>query len=163
GDKKPDDAWIDKLAQTVYASGRGEAADAAAAALAEGMAPEAVAEAIALAANRLVLRDPGRQKADGFKGVGSVHPDPVGVPASDRANAWRNIARGSSPRNAAASLIIAAYHTAGQQGYAKREPLPWAEHLEKITAKDAAALLREAEDAIKAGDQARACAAVQRY
>lgn len=163
GTRQPDDAWVEQLAQTVYASGRVEAADAAAAALAEGMAPEAVAEAIALAANQLVLRDPGRQKADGFKGVGSVHGDSVGVHASDAANAWRNIARVSNARNAVASLIVAAYHTAGQQAYAQRKPVPWAEHLEKITAKDATTLLREAEDAVKAGDQARACAVVQRY
>jgi hypothetical protein len=163
GDKKPDDAWVEKMGQTVYGSGRAEAAEAVAAALAEGMAPEAISEAIALGANQLVLRDPGRQKADGFKGVGSVHGDSVGVHASDAANAWRNIARVSNPRNTVASLIVAAYHTAGQQKYAGREPLPWAEQLEKITAKDAPALLGEAEDAIKAGDQARACAAVQRY
>jgi hypothetical protein len=163
GDKKPEDAWVEKMAQTVYSSGRVEAADAVAAALAEGMAPEAVGEAIALAANQLVLRDPGRQKADGFKGVGSVHGDSVGVHASDAANAWRNIARVSNPRNTVASLVVAAYHTAGQQKHASREPLPWAEQLEKITARDAAALLREAEDAIKASDQARACAVVQRY
>src|SRR5262249_13605646 len=152
-----------KMAQTVYGSGRAEAAEAAAAALAEGMAPESVGEAIALSANLLVLRDPGRQKADGYKGVGSLHGDSVGVHASDAANAWRKIARVSTPRNTVASLVVAAYHTAGQQGYAKREPLPWAEHLEKITSKDATELLREAEEAIKASDQARACACVQRY
>jgi hypothetical protein len=163
GDKKADDAWVEKMAQTVYAGSRQEAADAAAAALAEGMSPEAIGEAIALAANQLVLRDPGRKEAVGVKGVGSVHGDSVGVHASDAANAWRNIARVSSPRNTIASMIVAAYHTAGQQGYAKREPLPWAEHLEKVTAREAAALLREAEDAVKAGDQARACATVQRY
>jgi hypothetical protein len=163
GDKKAEDAWVEKMSRTVYGGSREEAADAAAAALAEGMSPAAIGEAIALAANQLVLRDPGRQKADGFKGIGSVHGDSVGVHASDAANAWRNIARVSSPRNTVASVIVAAYHTAGQQGYAKREPLPWAEHLEKITTKEATALLREAEDAIKASDQARACAAVQRY
>jgi hypothetical protein len=38
-----------------------------------------------------------------------------------------------------------------------------AEHLEKITTKDTAALLRETEAAIKDKDQARACALVHRY
>src|SRR5262249_33535344 len=53
GDKKADDAWVEKMGQMVYGSSRAEAADAVAAALAEGMAPEAVGEAIALGANML--------------------------------------------------------------------------------------------------------------
>jgi len=87
----------------------------AAAALAEGMAPEAVAEAIVLAANRLVLCDQGRPKewAEAAKPIGSCHGDSVGVHASDSANAWRNIARVSNPRNTVASLMVGAYHTAG--------------------------------------------------
>ena len=79
-----------------------------AAALADGIRPEAVGEAISLAANQLVLRDPGRRKeqASAGKPVGSVHGDSVGVHASDSANAWRNIARVSNPRNTVASLIV---------------------------------------------------------
>jgi hypothetical protein len=163
GTRKADDAWVEHLAETVYGGGREKAADAVAAALAEGMSPEAIGEAISLAANRLVLCDPGRQKAEPGKPIGSIHGASVGVHASDSANAWRNIARVSNARNTFASLIVGAYHTAGQNGGQRKEPYPPAEQLEKIKAKDGPALLRDAEDAIKAGDQTRATALVQRY
>jgi hypothetical protein len=42
-------------------------------------------------------------------------------------------------------------------------PYPLAEHLQKLRTDDAAALLREADGAIRENDQGRACAAVQRY
>ena len=165
GDRKADDDWIEHLAATVYGGSRAQAAEAAAAALAEGMSPESVGEAISLAANRLVLCDPGRRKdqASAGKPEGSVHGASRGVHASDAANAWRNIARVSNARNTVASLIVAAFHTAGQSGGQDTQPRPWAEQLEKETAKDADALLRDAEAAIKEKDQARACAIVHRY
>jgi hypothetical protein len=164
GKRRAESSWVEKLAGTVLTSSRDRAAEAVAAALGEGMAPEDVGEAISLAATQLVLRDPGRRAVRGpDKPIGSVHGDSVGVHASDAANAWRDIARVSNPRNALASLVVAAYHTAGQLPEAGRRPYPWAEHLEKVTASDAAVLLREAEAAIKAKDQVRACAMVQRY
>jgi hypothetical protein len=163
GQRKADDGWIERLAETVYSGGRARAADAVAAALAEGMSPEEIGEAISVAANRLVLCDPGRAKAQDGKPIGSVHGASVGVHASDAANAWRNIARVSSVRNTFASLVCAAYHTAGQNGGQRKEPYPPAEQLEKIRTKDGTTLLRETEDAIKAGDQARASALVHRY
>ncbi len=64
GDRRPDDAWIEKMSQTIYASRRDQAAEAVAEALADGVAPEVVGEAISLAANQLVLHDPGRRRAD---------------------------------------------------------------------------------------------------
>ena len=64
GKRKADDAWVARLAETIYSGGRTRAADATAAALAEGMSPEAVGEAISVAANRLVLCDPGRVRAE---------------------------------------------------------------------------------------------------
>jgi hypothetical protein len=95
--------------------------------------------------------------------VGSIHGASVGVHASDAANAWRNIARVSDVRNTIASLIVGAFHTAGQSGGQSKQPHPLPEQLEKVTAKDAAGLLRDAEAAIRAKDQARVCALVQRY
>lgn len=164
GNRKADDAWVERLCQTIVNGSREQAADAAAAALAEGMAPEAVGEAISLAANQLVLRDPGRRQADGdSKPVGSVHGASVGVHASDSANAWRNIARVSNPRNTVASLIVGAFHTAGQSGGLNKEPYPTAEQLEKITAKEADQLLQLTQAAITDKNQAQACALVQRY
>jgi len=164
GDRQPDDAWIEKMSQTIYASRRDQAAEAVAEALAEGIAPEAVGEAISMAANQLVLRDPGRRKADGAaKPIGSVHGASVGVHASDAANAWRNIARVSDRRNTYASLIVGAYHTAGQSGGLNPQGYPFAEHREKIRNVEPDALLAQAETAIKANDQSRACALVHRY
>lgn len=163
GARKADDSWIEHLCQTVYASDRDRAADAVAAALAEGFCPEDIGEAIALAANRLVLRDPGRVRAEQGKPLGSVHGASVGVHASDSANAWRNIARVSNHRNTVASLIVGAYHTAGQGKLAGQDPYPWTAHLNSVKGKDAASLLKEAESAINAGNQALASAVVQRY
>jgi hypothetical protein len=163
GKRKGDDAWVEGLAKTIYGDGRAKAADAVAAALAEGMSPEDIGEAISLAANRLVLCDPGRQKAQDGKPVGSVHGASVGVHASDSANAWRNIARVSNMRNTVASLICAAFHTAGQHGGQSKEPFQLAEQLEKITTKDGETLLKETEAAVKGREQARAAALVQRY
>jgi hypothetical protein len=129
------------------------------------MAAEAVAEAMVLAANRLVLCDQGRPKewAEAAKPIGSCHGDSVGVHASDAGNAWRNIARVSNPRNTVASLIVGAYHTAGQLQHQNKEPYPLAEHLDKVKTRDAEGLLKEAEGAIRAKDQFLACAAVHRY
>jgi hypothetical protein len=164
GDKKGEDAWVAKLAETICNGGREQAAEAAAAALAEGFSPEAVGEAISMAANLLVLRDTGRNNSDNpAKPKGSCHGDSVGVHASDSANAWRNIARVSSQRNTVASLIVGAFHTGGQSNGLHKEPLPHAEHLEKVKTKDAAELLKLAEAAIKDKDQALACALVHYY
>lgn len=163
GTSTVDDAWIDEFSRTVYAKSPAQAADAAAAALAEGIAPDAIAEGLSLAANRLLLHDPGRQKAYPDKPIGSVHGDSIGVHASDSANAWRNIARVSAPRNVAASMIVGAYHTAGQAGRMNKEPYPTAEQLAAITTNDPDRLLTELDAAVRAQDQFRACAVATRY
>ncbi|HZV06498.1 MAG TPA: hypothetical protein VE999_15565 [Gemmataceae bacterium] len=163
GERKAEDKWIERLAQTIYGDGRERAAEAAAAALAEGMAPDAVAEAISLAANRLVLCDPGRTRAEPGKPIGSVHGASVGVHASDSANAWRNIARVSNARNTFASLICGAFHTAGQNGGQNKEPYPPAEQVAKIETKEPDRLLRLAEAAIKEKNQAGAAALIHVY
>jgi len=104
GTRTADDAWVERMSQTLFAGTPDQAAEAAAAALAEGMAPEAVGEALSLAANQLILRDIGRTSRDAQSGkpIGSVHGDSIGVHACDSANAWRNMSRASNPRNAAA-------------------------------------------------------------
>ncbi len=165
GERRAEDAWIDRTARFIANSSREKAADAVAGALAEGISPEDIGEALSLAANELILRDPGRPKewASEPKPVGSVHGDSVGVHASDAANAWRNIARVSNSRNTAASLIVGAFHTAGQFNRLNAEPYPHAEQLTKVTATDPQAMLRELDTAIQSKDQFRACAVVQRY
>jgi len=163
GSRRADDGWVDRMARLVFTSTREQAADAVAAALAEGFTTEHVGEAISLAANRLVLNDRGRTRSSSnLKPAGSVHGDSVGVHASDAANAWRNIARVSDDRNAFASLIIGAYHTAGQRRNVNDDPFH-AKALEGLTTTDRDTLLGEARSAIRGRDQARASALVQRY
>jgi hypothetical protein len=165
GNQPAEDAQVDELTQAIFTGTREEAADAVAAALAEGMDPEAVGEAISMAANLLVLHDPGRRQENSTpqKPPGCVHGDSIGVHASDSANAWRNIARVSNPRNAAASLIVGAYHTAGQFQYVTKDVYPYTHLLDEIETTDPAVLLGQAEEAIRGNDQARACAVVQHY
>lgn len=164
GTRAADTKWVEDLAKIIYGGGREKAADAAAAALAEGFSPDAIAEATALAANTLLLNDPGRPKqyANDAKPPGSVHGDSVGLHASDAANAWRQIARVSNARNTFASLIVGAYHTAGQDGGQLKDP-PHAAELANVKGTDPAALLRQLDDAVKAGNQAVAAAVAQKY
>ena len=164
GDRQPDDAWIERMSQTIYASSREQAAEAVAEALADGIAPEA--DRRGDLAGRQPARPPRPRPPQGGhagEAKGSVHGASVGVHASDAANAWRNIARVSDRRNTLASLIVGAYHTAGQAGGLNPQPYPFAEHREKVRDVAPDALLAEAEAAIKANDQARACALVHRY
>ncbi len=169
GTRTADDGWIEKMSMTFFQSTPDQAADAAAAALAEGMSPAAIGEAICLAANQLVLRDNGRVRQDApNKPVGSVHGDGIGVHASDSANAWRNISRISNPRNTVVSLILGAYQIARDRGahgtdFLKWEAYPRADARAKVTSSDPAALLKEADGAIREKEQARACAVVARY
>ena len=96
GTKPLDDATLEKLSDAIFGGSPADAAGAAAAALADRFAPDAVGEAVAVAANQLVLRDQGRPKGQtaANKPEGSCHGDSIGVHACDSANAWRSI----SPR-----------------------------------------------------------------
>jgi hypothetical protein len=171
GTRTADDAWVEKLSQTIFRSTPDQAAEAAAAALGEGFAPDTVGEAISLAANQLVLRDPGRfpREEDTGKPVGSVHGDSVGVHACDQANAWRNMARVANARNTFACLILGAYQVPRDRtvyrgmDLAQWEPLPLPHHLSRVTQTDPAELLREVEGAIRGNLQARAGAVVHKY
>lgn len=154
GERQPEDGWIDELACTVFKSDRAQAADAVAAALAAGYAPEAVGEAISLAANMLLQHDTGKNR---------VHGASVGVHASDAANAWRNVARTGSPGSRLTSLVVGAYHTAGQSGNVGSEAYPFQEQVARLPTKDPEELLRALSAGIEQRDQAAACAAMQRY
>lgn len=170
GTRIAEDKWVDEMSQTIFKSTPQQAADTVAAALAEGMSPAAVGEAISLAANQLVLRDHGRTPSQEILGkpIGSVHGDSIGVHACDSANAWRNMARVSNPRNTYACLILGAYQMALDRGarggdFLNWQPVPVEWHLNKVTSTDAAGLLREAEEAIRNNLQAQAAAAIHRY
>lgn len=163
GNRAGDDAWMEELANTVFASTRDQAAGAVAEALAAGFAPDSIGEALSIAANKLLLHDPGRAKdSNGDKVRGTVHGDSVGVHASDAANAWRNIARVGNDRNRVASLIVGAYHTAGQSNHVGEDRWPLKlDAVERQT--DASALLHTADEAIRGRDQGLAGAAIRRY
>jgi len=170
GTQAAEDSWVDQMSQTIFKSTPEQAADAVAAALAEGMSPAALGEAISLAANQLVLRDMGRTPRDEVPGkpVGSVHGDSIGVHACDSANAWRNMARVSNARNTFACLILAAYQvaldrTARGGDFLNWQPLPTPRHLNEVKTTDPEALLREAEEAIRGNLQAKASAVIHRY
>jgi hypothetical protein len=158
------------VSQTIFRSTPAQAADAAAAALADGIEPADIGEAISLAANQLILRDAGRRFRDEVPGkpLGSVHGDSIGVHACDSANAWRNMARVTNPRNQAACLILGAYQVALDRAarggdFLNWEPLPVKQHVDGIKSTEADALLSEAEAAIRGNLQARASAIVHRY
>jgi hypothetical protein len=170
GNRKAEDSWVEQMSQTIFNSLPEQAAEAVASALAEGMVPSDIGEAITLAANQLVLRDMGRTPRDEVPGkpLGSVHGDSIGVHACDSANAWRNMALVSNPRNCFASLILGAYQvsmdrTARGGDFLNWQPLPLARHLEQIKATDPDALLREADEAIRGNLQAKAGALIHRY
>jgi hypothetical protein len=170
GIRVAEDNWIEELSRTIFKSTPEQAAEAAAAALAEGFTPDAIGEAISLAANQLVLRDQGRRPSEEQPGkvVGSVHGDSIGVHACDSANAWRNMARVTNNRNTFACLILGAYQAALDQtqrggDFQNWQPLPVKYQLDGIKTTEAEALLREADEAIRQNLQSRAAAIVHRY
>jgi hypothetical protein len=170
GDRKAEDGWVDQFSQTIFKSTPQQAAEAAAAALAEGMSPSDVGEAITLAANQLILRDMGRTPRDEQPGkpLGSVHGDSIGVHACDSANAWRNIAGVATVRNCFASLILGAYQVALDRSarggdFLNWQPLPLARHLGEFKSTDPDLLLREAEEAIRGNLQAKVSGLIHRY
>jgi len=170
GGRTADDAWVDRMSRTIFEGTPDQAADAVAAALSEGFAPAVIGEAISLAANELVLRDAGRhgREVQPGKPEGSVHGDSIGVHACDSANAWRNMAAVTNPRNTIACLILGAYQVAWDRVNRGGDFLKWArrprpEEMESVRATDPAALRAELRSAIRANDQAHACAVAQRY
>lgn len=170
GGRGADDRWVDDFSRTLFEAAPDVAAEAAAAALREGFEPDAIGEAIVLAANQLVLRDAGRRPAEARPGkpAGSVHGDSIGVHACDSANAWRRLARVGSSRNRAACLILGAYQVALDRtnrggDFANWQPRPHAETLAAVTETRPEAVLAELDTAIRANDQERACALAARY
>jgi hypothetical protein len=154
GTRDPGDAAVEALARTIYQGPAEKSADAVAAALAEGISPEVVGEAISIASNLLVLRQgPGEWR---------THGDSAGVHSSDATNAWRNMARMSQPMHALTGLIVAGYHVAAHRPFST-EAYPTAEHRASIKSSDAEGLLAEAEDAVRHNDQGRAAAAIAVY
>lgn len=154
GARDPGDAAVEELARTIYQGPAERSAEAAAAALAEGLGLEIVGEAISLASNSLVLR----QGTDQWR----THGNSAGVHSSDATNAWRNMARVADPLHAVSGIILAAYHVAIHKPFGT-DPYPTADHRALIKATDPEGLLAEAEDAVQHNDQGRAAAAIALY
>lgn len=170
GERAMDDAWVEKTAMAIFEGTPAQAAELAAAALADGVAPADLGHAISLAANQLILRDMGRKPSDEVTGkpIGSVHGDSIGVHACDSANAWRNLSRVANPRNTFACLILGAYQVALDRvnrggDFLHWQPLPLAAHVNQIKTTDATALLHDAKSAVEGNLQAHACAIATRY
>jgi hypothetical protein len=157
-----DDAWIANLANTIHRGTRDEAAEGVAGSLAEGFSLTSIGQALALAANRLLLCDPGlAAKYDSpAMPAGSVHGASVGVHASDAANAWNHIARTSSGTSAILSLVVGAYHTGGQA--TGGEPYPISADRDAVATVPDDQLLPQTEEAIRARDQRRTAALINR-
>jgi hypothetical protein len=155
GKRDPGDAAVEALCLAIYNGPRDKAAEAAAAALAEGIDPEVVGEAISMASNLYVLR----QGSDKWR----THGDSAGVHSSDATNAWRNMARIAEPKHAISGLIVAAYHAGIQSAPFQTPAYPTDEHRSLVKVQEAGGLLAEAEDAIRNNDQGRATAAIQIY
>lgn len=168
GTTPTDDAWVAKFADTIFTSTPAQAADATAAALAEGISADAISQGIGLAANQLILRDNGRPNNEAAnKPAGSVHGDSIGVHGCDSAHAWRCLLKAGDRRTQVTSLILAGYQVArdraGRGGdFLKWEPYPRSEHLEKVLGVPAESLLKELDGAIRDKDQARAAALTHR-
>ncbi len=163
--RQADDSWLEQFSLTLLNATTEQAAEAVAAAFAEGFSAESIGEALIMTANHQLLRDPGRTYAQPGKPLGSCHGDSIGVHASDAMNAWRNIARVSSPRNTYASLIVAGYHVVqgnGRLNYRNLQPYPHSEHAESVRSITADQLLSKLDDAIRSQEQARAAALAHR-
>jgi hypothetical protein len=164
-----DDRWVEQMSQTIFRGSPEQAARAAAAALAEGIDPAAIGEAISLAANQLILRDNGRARTEEpHKPAGSVHGDSIGLHACDSANAWRNLARIANARNQAVCLILGAWQAARDRtdrggSFLDWQPYPRDDARAQARNLDPAQLLPALEEAIRGRDQARATAVVARY
>jgi hypothetical protein len=144
------------MSRTVAESPSGEAAGAVAAAIAEGIALDSIHEAVALAANSLVLRDAGPL----------AHGATSGVHASDTVHAFHALARATAARHAIVCTILSAWHVCSERGDPPREKFLGEAHPKAkaaVRTADAQELLRELESAVRANDQTQACAVAARY
>ena len=154
GTRVPDDAWLDEFAMTIYNADKFEASRVVAEALAEGVSPAALCDAISLASNQLTLRQPGNPLR--------THGASAGVHGSDAANAWRHMIAHADDLNTKVGLLVSAWHTGRYQQW-RQEPYPLEDHFEKVTSDKARELLGITEEAIRGNDQPTAAAAIQRY
>lgn len=170
GGKEAEDAFVEELSQIFFSATPADAADAAAAALAEGYRPAVIGEALSLAANQIVLRDPGRIPEWEFTGkpTGSVHGDSVGVHASDAVHGWKRLATAGTGKHSLACLILGAWQVARDRAgrgevLLENAPVPPARLVDGITETDPDSLLSRLDEAVRGRLQAHAAAVVKRW
>ncbi len=171
GNKVADANWLNEMCNTLLSVGAAGAMDVAAAVLKEGYAPDSLCQAASMAANQIVLRDPGRPAkwSNPEKPEGSVHGDSVGVHSSDCVNAWRNIIRVANDRNKVAGTLLVAFQVARDATnstlgatLANSPARPFTTDLDRCKGDNPSEILAVVEEAIRGKDQALACAAVHR-
>ncbi len=166
--KSVDHKWIRTFSETIFRSNASQAAEAVAAAIAEGIACEPIGLATTLAANQLVLRDRGRTPREEQLGkpIGSVHGDSIGVHATDSANAWRCLAKHADPTHRIACTILGAYQVAYDRvarggDFLHWDPMPIS--LERIKETTPEALIKQLDDAIRNNLQSVAASVVAQF
>ncbi len=168
GTRVADDRWLEETSLAIFCATPERAAEIAAAALADGMSPESVSEALSLAANQLLLRDNGRPRDEApNKPAGSVHGDSIGLHGCDTVNAWRNLARAANRHNKAVCLILGAWQVARDRSargdFVHWQPYPRQDARDAVRDLANDRLLPTLEDAIRNRDQARAAAVAWKY
>lgn len=156
--RRPNDAWVGQFAKLIYESDHIQGIDATAAAIADGIELDSIAEALCLAANELMLRhdkDPWRGRY--------VHGNSTGLHAADAMNAYRQIARDCDYQHGVLSLLVGANYVSGRGRFRDHAPYPHADHLEAVKDTEADRLLDALSEAIRGSDQARASAIAHRY
>ena len=113
---RPEDAWVDRMSRTIFEGTPEQAGEAAAAAaLAEGIAPGAVGEAICAGrqSTRSARRRPYRPRGPGptSRSAASTATRSASTPATrpTPGATWRRV---SNPRNTVACLILGGYQVA---------------------------------------------------
>jgi len=154
GDRNPDDQWLKQFSETIYGSSKFEASRAVAEAMADGISPTSICQAIALACNQLTLRQSGNPLR--------THGASAGVHSSDAANAWRHMVGQANELNQKVGLLVSAWHTGRYDGW-NNDAYPLEAHFEKVKTDKSNELLGICEEAIRGNDQGTASACVQRY
>ena len=160
--KTADDAWVEKLAEIDLRRRPGRRRPTRSPRpWPRGSRRTRSARRSSLAANQLVLRDPGRTAGETSRQAGGQRPRRLGrrprlrrgQRLAEHRPRQRPAQRGRQPDRRRRTTRPA--RTAGSC----QEPYPRPTHLEKVKTTDPAALLQQTEAAIKAQDQALACAA----
>ena len=141
GNREPDDQWMEEFSNTIYNATKFGASQAVAEAMAEGVAPKSICQAISLACNQLTLRQSGNPLR--------THGASAGVHSSDAANAWRHMVSKANDLNQKVGLLVSAWHT-GRYDQWSTGPYPLESHFDQIKTDKADQLIGICEESILA-------------